>query len=122
MVSSLESVEFPRPMTYQLCVSLIEATQATITEVRITDFTELTYLAEIVLRTPTGAVPIDARPSDAINVALIAEVPIRISESLLDAWASELAHIPQGTIEEAIGGSLKGDWETRWQQPPTLPD
>jgi RNA polymerase sigma factor (sigma-70 family) len=33
MVSTLESVEFPRPMTYQLCVSLVEATKATTTEV-----------------------------------------------------------------------------------------
>ena len=122
MVSTLQSIEFPRPMTYQLCVSLVEATKATITEVRITDFTELTYLAEIVLGTPDGVVHIDARPSDALNVALIAEVPIRISESLLTAWASQLIHIPQSTIEEAIGGSLEGHWETRWQQPPTLPD
>jgi RNA polymerase sigma factor (sigma-70 family) len=122
MVSTLQSIEFPRPMTYQLCVSLVEATKATITEVRITDFTELTYLAEIVLGTPAGVVQIDARPSDALNVALIAEVPIRISESLLTAWASQLMHIPQSTIEEAIGGSLEGHWETRWQQPPTLPD
>ena len=121
MVSTLQSVEFPRPMTYQLCVSLVGATEATITEVRITDFTELTYLAEIVLHTHDGVVHIDARPSDAVNVALIAEVPIRISESLLAAWAAQLIHIPQSTIEEAIGGSLEGDWETRWQGPHTLP-
>ena len=122
MVSTLESVEFPRPMTYQLCVSLIEATKATITEVRITDFVEMTYLAEILLSTPAGAVQIDARPSDAVNVALIAEVPIRISESLLTAWTSQLIQIPQSAIEEAIGGSLEGEWETRWQQPPTPSD
>ncbi len=122
MVSTLESVEFPRPMTYQLCVSLVEATKATITEVRITDFVAMTYLAEIVLSTPAGAVQIDALPSDAVNVALIAEVPIRISESLLNAWASQLIHIPQNTMEEAIGGSLEGQWETRWQQPATPPD
>ena len=116
MVSTLESVEFPRPMTYQLCVSLVEATKATITEVRITDFVEMTYLAEIVLRGPDGITQIDARPSDALNVALIAEVPTRISDSLLDTWAAQVIHIPQSKIEEAIGGSLEGEWETRWQQ------
>ena len=80
MVSTLESVEFPRPMTYQLCVSLVEASKATITEVRITDFVEMTYLAEIILCMPAGITQIDARPSDALNVALIADVPIRISD------------------------------------------
>lgn len=121
MVSTLESVEFPRPMTYQLCVSLVEASKATITEVRITDFVEMTYLAEIILCMPAGITQIDARPSDALNVALIADVPIRISDALFDAWASQVAGIPQSAIEEAIGGSLEGEWETRWQQPQPLP-
>jgi hypothetical protein len=107
-VSLLESVEFPRPMTYQLCVSLIEATKATIREVRLTDFT-VAYLAEIVLDTPSGTHHVDARPSDAINVALVAGAPIRISEPLFDKWANEIAHIPVSTLETTLGGSLQGD-------------
>jgi RNA polymerase sigma-70 factor (ECF subfamily) len=115
MVSTLEAVEYPRPMTYQLCTNLIEATGSTFVEVRITDFTDLTYLAQIVLRTPTGMVHVDARPSDAVNVALINEIPIRIGEALFDKWASEVVQVPLGVIEEAVGGSLDGDWVTRWQ-------
>jgi bifunctional DNase/RNase len=69
----------------------------------------MTYLAEIVLSVPDGITKIDARPSDALNVALIAEVPIVISDSLLDTWASHVADIPQSAIEEAIGGSIEGE-------------
>lgn len=121
MVSILESVEFPRPMTHQLCVHLIEATDATINEVRLTDFTDLAYLAEIVLNTPAGIQQVDARPSDAMNIALIAGVPIRISEPLFDKWATDIVHTPLSTLEKTIGGSLQGDWETRWPTPPTTP-
>ncbi|MFZ0251754.1 MAG: bifunctional nuclease domain-containing protein [Acidimicrobiales bacterium] len=117
MVSTLEAVEFPRPMTYQLCANLIEATESTLVEVRLTDFTDHTYLAEIVLRTGGGSVHIDARPSDAINLALVTGAPMRIADVLFDTWASEVAHTPFRTIEEAIGGPLEGEWVPRWQPP-----
>jgi RNA polymerase sigma factor (sigma-70 family) len=114
MVSILESVEFPRPMTYQLCVSLVEATDSTVSEVRLTGFANRTYLAEMILRTPGGTRQVDARPSDAMNVALIVGVPIRIAEPLFDKWATDIVYTPLSTIEEAVGGSLQGDWATRW--------
>jgi RNA polymerase sigma factor (sigma-70 family) len=117
MVSTLEAIEFPRPMTYQLCANLIAATESTLVEIRLTDFTDHTYLAEIVLRTGNDTVHVDARPSDAINVALITGTPMRIADALFDAWASEAAQVPLSAIEEAIGGSLEGEWVTRWRPP-----
>ena len=84
----------------------------------VTRFTDHTYIAEIVLEAPGGDITVDARPSDAINVALIAGVPIQLSDSLLNEWASQIAHIPLSVIEVAVGGSLEGEWQPRWQQPP----
>jgi RNA polymerase sigma factor (sigma-70 family) len=115
MVSTLEAVEFPRPMTYQLCANVIAATGSTLVEIRITGFTDHTYLAELVLRTEAGTVQIDARPSDAINVALLTGTPIRIADSLFAKWASEIVRAPLDAIERAIGGPLEGEWVTRWQ-------
>ena len=117
MVSTLEAVEFPRPMTYQLCANLIEATESTLVEILLTDFTDHTYLAEIVLRTGGGTVHIDARPSDAINLALVTGTPMRIADRLFDAWSSEVAQNPPAHHGRGNRRTFGGEWVPRWQPP-----
>lgn len=80
----LAGVETPRPMTYQLAVDLVLATGSRVTEVRITQFVESTFYATVLLEGPAGLVEVDARPSDALNVALTARAPVRVNEDLLN--------------------------------------
>jgi RNA polymerase sigma factor (sigma-70 family) len=102
---SLESVEQPRPMTYGLAASLVRAAGAQVREVRITQLTDSIFYATVVVAGPGGPREVDARPSDAVNLALAADVPVLVDERLLsDAvtahYAEALAY-PTGTAEIA---------------------
>lgn len=82
----LEGVQTPRPMTHDLLRSLIEALGGQVTAVEVNSLIENTFHATIQLRTAAGqAVQVDARPSDAIALALRCEVPIRVAESVFRA-------------------------------------
>lgn len=79
-----------RPLTHQLAFSAIEALGSRIDAVEIVDLRQNTFFARMVLRGADGAEPavVDARPSDAIALALRARCPIRVSESVLAAAAT----------------------------------
>ena len=78
----------PRPLTHDLIVSVAEALDATIERVVISDLTEHTYFAQLHLKTPSGEViEVDARPSDAIAVAVTFDppLPIFVAEEVLSS-------------------------------------
>jgi hypothetical protein len=81
---TLEAEEMPRPMTYQLAASLVAASGARVTEVRINRFAESTFYAVVVVQGATGATQVDARPSDALNLALICQAPVYVDAEVLD--------------------------------------
>lgn len=80
---SLESVETPRPMTFQLAASLLAASGSSLSEVIITRLSEGTFFAVIVVESPGGRQEVDARPSDALNLALVTGAPIRVDPAVL---------------------------------------
>lgn len=76
-----------RPLTHDLIVSVAEALDATVEKVVISDLSDHTYYAQLHVRTSGGEVlEIDARPSDAIAVAVTFQppLPIFVSEEVLD--------------------------------------
>ncbi len=75
---------FPRPLTHDLLVNLIDALGATVVSVLINDLADRTYFARVVLDHNGRHVEIDARPSDAIAVAVRADAPILVAESVLE--------------------------------------
>jgi RNA polymerase sigma factor (sigma-70 family) len=81
---ALESVETPRPFPYKLAAGLVEAAGAQITEVRVTRLLDAIFYACVVVRGPDGQREVDARPSDAVNVALASGAPIRVNRELFD--------------------------------------
>jgi RNA polymerase sigma factor (sigma-70 family) len=84
MAVALEAVETPRPFTPKLAVSLLQAAGSGIEQVRITKLLEGVFYASVLVRRPGGVTEVDARPSDAVNIALVADVPIRVEEGLLE--------------------------------------
>jgi len=81
---SLQAVETPRPLTYQLAAGLIAACGSGVSEVRITRLTGEVFYAVVVVDGPTGRQEVDARPSDAVNLALVTWAPILADSALLD--------------------------------------
>ena len=98
----VESAEMPRPMTYRLAANLLAATQSQVTDVRITELAKSTFYASVVVHTPTGPTEVDARPSDALNLAVVSDAPIHVAARLLDdpaatrhtAWQQFPTHSP----------------------------
>jgi RNA polymerase sigma factor (sigma-70 family) len=106
MAMSLESAETPRPFTHKLAASLVGAAGAHVTEVRITRIASEVFYALVVVDGPAGRREVDARPSDAVNLALATAAPIRVEAGLFaaalsDEHAGELASLPVATTEIA---------------------
>jgi bifunctional DNase/RNase len=102
----LEDVELPRPMTHHLTVSLLSATGAAIREVRVSRLAEHVFYADIVLADGTT---VDARPSDAIALALVTGAPLLVDEDVLEAateidptWAEEHAAADAATDDRRV--------------------
>ena len=75
-----------RPLTHQLAFSMVEALGAEIRRVDIVDLRENTFYAQVVLTEAGGekTAVVDARPSDALALALRAGCPLRIAASVLE--------------------------------------
>lgn len=80
----------PRPLTHDLIVSVAERLGAKLESVVISDLREHTYFANLVFRREDETIEIDARPSDAIAIAVTANpgVPIFVAESVLEQACS----------------------------------
>ena len=83
----IEGIKPPRPLTHDLLKSFLDNVGATVTEVLIDELRENTFYAKIILEMSTLSNEIDARPSDAIALAVRAQSPIYVAESVMDAAA-----------------------------------
>ena len=85
LADQVEGVVAPRPMTHDLIVDLLSCSDAAMTGTYIERESASTYYASIQIEKEGGEVKrIDARPSDAITLALKQSSPIYIRESLLN--------------------------------------
>jgi RNA polymerase sigma factor (sigma-70 family) len=82
---TLENVQLPRPMTYRFAAALLAAVGGRLQRVRINRLSEGTFYAEALLEGPSGTTAVDARPSDAINLALLGDAPIDVDAGVLEA-------------------------------------
>jgi bifunctional DNase/RNase len=80
----LENISTPRPMTHDLLRNMIAELDARVTRIVINDLRDSTFFAQIRLIIGEKTLEIDARPSDAIALALRAEAPIFVAQSVLD--------------------------------------
>jgi len=97
----LEGIEPPRPMTHDLLRAMVEQLGGAVEKIVISDLRESTFFAVIHVRNQDRSLIIDARPSDAIALALRTESPIFVLRSVLDkAQAVDLA--TDATDEEKL--------------------
>lgn len=85
IVIEMNKLKRERPLTHDLCKNLIIAMGGTLRRVHITRVENRTFFAELHIARSTGALTIDARPSDSIAIALRFAAPIFAPESLLTA-------------------------------------
>ena len=80
----IENIATPRPMTHDLLRNVITDLQATVQKVVVSDLQDNTFYALIYLTLSGGTVAIDARPSDALALALRTRAPIFVEETVID--------------------------------------
>jgi RNA polymerase sigma factor (sigma-70 family) len=96
----LGSVPVLRPLTYTFMANLLRAAGARLHEARIDRLEGITYYAEAVIETPTGTQVVDARPSDAITLAVVQGAPIYVAAGVFQARLG----VPPFTIDaNAVG-------------------
>ena len=91
MALLLEKLELPRPLGPQFMFNALRAIGARVSEVRIDRLAERTFYAVAVIEGPDGTVEVDARPSDALNAALLADARVTARLELLAAAEEESA-------------------------------
>jgi len=113
----LEGVVPPRPMTHDLLKSIIDSLGGTLTEVYINELRDGTFYAKISFE--DLGIELDARPSDAVALAVRMNVPIFINSDVLD----ETAVLPQGNEdvfpEDEESQFLKNQKESKSKRPKT---
>ncbi len=84
IATELEKIVFSRPMTHDLFNECLKALNATVSKIEIGDIRNNTFYANIYLIREGQSFTIDARPSDAIALALRAHAPIFVDESVIE--------------------------------------
>ena len=82
----VKNIERPRPLTHDLLVGVVESLGGELDSVVISDLHDSTYFAYLRVRRDGETIEIDARPSDAIAVAMTTDppLPIYVDESVLE--------------------------------------
>ena len=80
----LENVTTPRPMTHDLLKNMIGELEGRVMRIVINDLRDSTFFAQIRVLTGGKTLEVDARPSDAIALALRTEAPIFVAQTVLD--------------------------------------
>ena len=79
----IENVQTPRPMTHDLLKNIIDDLSAQVERIVVTELKENTFYALIHLRKNGHSIEVDARPSDAIALALRTRSPIFVEEAVI---------------------------------------
>ncbi len=78
----LQGLKYVRPLTYDLFHNLLEASRSKVDRIEVTELKENTFYAMVHLTTVDGEKLVDARPSDAIALALKTNSPIFVAEDV----------------------------------------
>lgn len=97
----IENVATPRPMTHDLLRNVIQDLDGAVQKVVVSELKENTFFAVIHLTVRGEAVLIDARPSDAIALALRTKAPIYVEEDVIDN-AKTLDGTPERTDSDRL--------------------
>jgi bifunctional DNase/RNase len=104
----IEKMAAPRPMTHDLTRNLIQHLNGTLERVVITELRDDTFFAILWIRQDNQPITVDARPSDAIALALRADCPIYVSEQVLQSAKLNTSGPPEGPTAEQLRGWLEG--------------
>ncbi len=101
----MQGVEVPRPLTHDLLKKMITSLGGHVSHIVVTDLRQETFYANIILDVDGRRVEIDSRPSDAIALAVRANVKIFVNDSVME----NAGIVP----EEDISGAVSAEEEQK---------
>ena len=111
MATELEGIKMARPMTHDLLRAMVETLGGVVEAIEVTDLKDSTYYAVIYLEVGGRKVSVDARPSDAISLALRSKSPIFVAKKVLEASSSV-----QQKLEEPQEHNLSNVARDKWAE------
>lgn len=120
IVAAVQGITMARPMTHDLLRDALHAVGARVVSVDVVDLREGTYYAAVRLSTATGELQLDARPSDAIALALRTSAPIRVAEEVVERAATVQIDRPApvaiaGDVSPDLLESLRDEAFPKWK-------
>ena len=107
IATELEKVQFSRPMTHDLIKNLMAHLGAKVEKVEVCDLKDNTFYAWIYLNVEGKETRIDARPSDALAIALRANAQILVDEKVIEK---------SGTLETTVKAEVKDEEAKKWTE------
>jgi len=92
----LGGVEVPRPLTHDLVLGILDTLETRLARVEICSLREGTFFARLVLDRSGSQLLVDARPSDAIGIAVRRHCPVFIAESVVDEAGISVNLVTEG--------------------------
>ena len=109
IATELEKVEVTRPMTHDLLQGILQELETSVEAVEVSDMQDSTFFATIYLKSGTREISIDARPSDALALAIRAKCPIFVARKVI-----ELSSVVQQKSETSEDRNLSGVSPEKW--------
>lgn len=111
MATELEGIKMARPMTHDLLRTVVDTLGGVVEAIEVTDLRDSTYYAVIYLEIGGRRVSVDARPSDAISLALRTKSPIFVAKKVLEASSTV-----QQKVEEPQEHNLSNVARDKWAE------
>ncbi len=105
----LGEVEVPRPLTHDLMLRLLSELGATLERIDIHSLAEGTFFSNILLRLGTKTLEIDARPSDALALAVRTDCPIFLESELVEEAGISLEDLKDGLGDTEVEDEPEAD-------------
>ena len=96
----MEGAQMPRPLSHDLMLFCVGAGGGQVARVVINDLQDGTYYATIDIHTPSGLLHIDARPSDALALAVRAQCPVFVDGAVLNELIDIAPESEEQTLDE----------------------
>lgn len=108
MATELEGIKMARPMTHDLLNTLIGELGGSVECIEVTELRDNTYYALIYVKIEARRLTIDARPSDAISLALRTKSPIYVAKKVLEA--SSILQQMEESAEPNLSNVSRDKW------------
>jgi len=118
IATELQHVELTRPMTHDLMRQMLVELGVTVLHVEITDLRDNTYYARLMLQQGSRIVQLNARPSDAIAIAMRAGCSLFVEEKVLEKASRFDLHSDAVSDLDASSdmlASLPADYFGKWK-------